>query len=186
MLFKLYYFKFTRNLLLSKTSLCFKPKSLLGLTKVCFELVAKNQLIFKNSILASSLVLFISGQYPKFSILKSKLIRLSYKSTLRKKTLSSFFNKFSNLALVHNLKFLRVYLSKSFFYLSQKLLFKVINIKLFPEFFILLGTSTKVTLDVVYSLYICICFNKVSNLSSKITFLHSLQFPLLNLIASNR
>ena len=185
MLVQLYYFKFTRNVLLSKTSSCFKPGSLLQLTSVYFELSTRQQLAFKSSIFASSLLLFLTGQYPKFCVTQAKLVRLSYKSTLRKNSLCNFFCRLANLALVHNLRFLSVFLTKERFCLSQKILFNVLNPQLFPEFFILLGTNVIFSLQRIFKFLILLKFTRKSNLLSKINLLHSLQFPLLYLIASN-
>lgn len=182
---QLYYFKFTRNVLLSKTSLCFKPSSLLQLTTLYLEISTRQQLAFKSSLFASSLLLFITGQYPKFYITKTKYIRLSYSSTLRKNALSKFLCKLANLSLVHNLKFLKVFLAKEKYFLSHKVLFNVINPQLFPEFFILLGINSIVFLQRVFKILIYLKFTRISNLINKINLLHSLQFPLLYLIASN-
>jgi hypothetical protein len=186
MLVQLYYFKFTRNVLLSKISLCYKPSALLKLSAVYFKISTKQQIAFKSSIFASSLLLFITGEYPQFCMVQKSFLRLSYNKTLRKNSLCNFFLRLTNLALVHNLRFLKVFLEKSKSSLSQNILFNVINPQLFPEFFILLGTTQIIfSLQRIFSFLILLKFTRISTLLYKINLLHSLQFPLLYLIASN-
>jgi len=165
-----HYLRFSRYTMISKFNYK-NPKDLVDLSMININIMTSP--FITNYIIASSLILLISKQYPKFisKVLtkKSSTINL-FKVTLRKSFLFLFLDNMINLCLVKNTSFLRfetLGFSNVYVYIT--------SLYFFPEFMILFSGRINSTFNKCFTFNINFSFTKHNTILEKQSFLSTLQ-----------
>jgi hypothetical protein len=110
MRFQLYYFKFTRNVLLSRSLTQTNPYLINQVLSLRVLIEYYQQFCFYTCVFFSSFLLLVTRQYPRLTKISTFSI---YTVTLRKLLIYDFLGRVVNLALINNHKFLKLRLPKN-------------------------------------------------------------------------
>lgn len=110
MRFQLYYFKFTRNILLSRSGTQNNPYLINQVLSLRVLIEYYQQFCFYTCVFFSSFLLLVTRQYPRLTKISTFSI---YTVTLRKLLIYDFLGRVVNLALINNYKFLKLRLPKN-------------------------------------------------------------------------